>query len=133
MKLLLFAIHLKLPFCCLLILHSYKLLGLVAESTARLASYDITITLQTITCKRYITEKECCAVSLCSLVLSDMSYLRELREKQDLSIEQLAYRAKMHELILTRLESGHIAVSESFAKRLAKYYKMDWRELYGCA
>jgi transcriptional regulator with XRE-family HTH domain len=59
-----------------------------------------------------------------------MSYLRELRESQGLSIYQAAYRAEMWYVHYMSLEEGWMAMTKGFAKRLAKYYKMDWRELY---
>ena len=77
-----------------------------------------------------ITEKDCCAVTLCALVLSDMRYLRDLREKEGLSIYQIAYRAGMWYVHYMSLEEGYMAMTKSFAKKIAKYYKIDWKELY---
>ena len=78
-------------------------------------------------------EKETCGVNACELVLSDMSYLRELREQQGLSVYQVAYRAQIWYLHYTSLEDGWMSMTKGFAKRLAKYYKIDWKELYGSA
>ena len=59
-----------------------------------------------------------------------MNDLRELRLSNNLTISDVSKELKITEAYLSMLETGKRKPSIVVAKRLAKYYKMDWTKFF---
>jgi transcriptional regulator with XRE-family HTH domain len=84
-----------------------------------------------------ITEKDCCAVTLCALVLSGTrmrdDMLSYYRQKEGLSPHQAAYRIGVSMEYYEQLEAGKMPITSKIAHRLGMCFNENEGVFYGSA